>query len=104
MSAGTIAVTVCWATPTVQDIVPLELPTGATVAEAVASSALAEIHRIDLAATRFGIRGRLVRTSTVLADGDRVDICRPLIADPRDARRARAARRSGEPPPPRGSP
>ena len=98
MTSATIAVTVVWATPAAQDLVSLALPDGATVAEAVARSALAETHRIDLAATRFGIRGRLVPASTVLADGDRVDICRPLIADPKDARRARAARRSGEPP------
>jgi putative ubiquitin-RnfH superfamily antitoxin RatB of RatAB toxin-antitoxin module len=91
-------VTVVWATPEVQHIVPLALPAGATVAEAVACSALAEAHGLDLAATRFGIRGRLVHASTVLADGDRVDICRPLVAAPGDARRARAAARPGGPP------
>jgi putative ubiquitin-RnfH superfamily antitoxin RatB of RatAB toxin-antitoxin module len=98
VSAVTIAVTVCWTTPAVQDLVSLALPAGATVAEAIARSALVQRHGIDLATARFGIRGRLVRAGTVLADGDRVDICRPLVADPKDARRARAALRSGRPP------
>lgn len=89
----------CWATPAVQEIVPLALPAGATVADAIARSALVEACGIDLDAARFGIRGRLVRASTVLADGDRIDICRPLVADPKDARRARAAKRSSVPRP-----
>jgi putative ubiquitin-RnfH superfamily antitoxin RatB of RatAB toxin-antitoxin module len=98
-TAATIAVAVCWASPAVQEVVPLALPAGATVAEAIARSALVEAYGIDLAAARFGIRGRLVRASTVLADGDRIDVCRPLVADPKDARRARAAKRSSVPRP-----
>jgi len=91
----TIAVSVVWATPDVQDIVPLTLPTGATVGEAIARSLLAEHYRIDLREMRLAIRGRLVRDSTVLADGDRVEICRALCADPKDARRTRARARTG---------
>jgi len=91
----TIAVSVVWATPDVQDIVPLTLPTGATVGEAIARSLLAEHYRIDLREMRLAIRGRLVRDGTVLADGDRVEICRALRADPKDARRTRARARTG---------
>jgi putative ubiquitin-RnfH superfamily antitoxin RatB of RatAB toxin-antitoxin module len=89
-AGATVAVSVVWATPAVQDVVPLTLPTGATVGEALARSGLVERYRIDLAAMRLAVRGRLVREYTVLAEGDRVDICRPLIADPKEARRARA--------------
>ena len=66
------------------------MPAGATAGDAVARSGLVATHRIDLGATRLGIRGRRVDADTVLADGDRVEICRPLVADPKDARRMRA--------------
>ena len=85
-----VAVSVAWATPAVQDVVPLALPAGATVGDAIARSGLVDRYRIDLANSRLGIRGRRVRADTVLTDGDRVEICRPLIADPKDARRSRA--------------
>jgi uncharacterized protein len=93
-----VRVTVVWATAAVQEMVALELPAGAVAGDALARSGLVERHRIDQGAMRLGIHGRLVRESTVLADGDRVEICRPLVADPKEARRARAgARRRGEP-------
>ncbi len=91
MSAAPITVSVVWATNGVQEIVPVVLPAGATAGDAVARSGLVARHGIDLGATRLGIRGRRVGAHTVLADGDRVEICRPLIADPKDARRIRAA-------------
>jgi putative ubiquitin-RnfH superfamily antitoxin RatB of RatAB toxin-antitoxin module len=95
MSGGTIAVTVAWATPDLQDIVPLTLPVGATLANAVARSGLLDRHGIDPGATRVGIHGRLARDDTVLADGDRVEIYRPLVADPKEARRLRARSKAG---------
>jgi putative ubiquitin-RnfH superfamily antitoxin RatB of RatAB toxin-antitoxin module len=90
VSAAAITVTVVWATPSVQDIVSLCLPAGATAAEALARSGLVVRHAIDVSATRLGIHGRRAGADTVLADGDRLDICRALVADPKDARRARA--------------
>ena len=93
MSAAIVVVTVVWATPAVQDIVPLALPAGATAGDAVARSGLVDRYRIDLSTTRLGIGGRRVREDTVLANGDRVEICRPLVADPKEARRARASAR-----------
>jgi len=93
VSAAVVAVTVVWATPAVQDIVPLALPAGATAGDAVARSGLVARYGIDLGTTRLGIRGRRVREDTVLANGDRVEICRPLVADPKEARRARASAR-----------
>jgi len=90
VSSGVVAVTVVWATKAVQDLAALVLPAGATAGEAVARSGLVERYRIDLSTTSLGIRGRRVRADTMLADGDRVDICRPLVADPKEARLARA--------------
>ena len=90
VTARRIKASVVWATPDVQDVVQLDLPAGATVAAALAASRVVHRHAIDLAAMRVGINGRLARSDTLLADGDRVEICRPLVADPKEARRARA--------------
>lgn len=93
MNAACLAVTVVWATPGVQDAVALTLPAGATVADAIAQSGLALRYRIDLTAVRAAVHGRLVRDDAAVRDGDRVEICRPLIVDPKTARRLRAVAR-----------
>ncbi len=90
MSAATVNVTVVWATPHVQDVVALTLPAGTTVATAIARSGLLDVHRIDPQTIGAGLHGRLVRDDTALRDGDRVEICRPLVIDPKAARRLRA--------------
>jgi uncharacterized protein len=83
-------VTVVWATPDVQDIVPVELPAGATVADAVAQSRIIERYALDAAQLRFAVFGRRAAAEATLADGDRVEITRPLLADPKESRRRRA--------------
>jgi len=93
VSGTTVTVTVVWATPDVQDVVALTLPAGATVAEAIARSGLIEQYGFDRGIMRPAIYGRLVRDGATLRDGDRVEICRPLVADPKQARRLRAAAR-----------
>jgi len=72
----------------------VRLPHGATVAEAIAQSRIAELHpEVDFTRTATGIFGRKVDRDTALADGDQVEIYRPLQANPKDARRRRAGRR-----------
>lgn len=73
--------------------VEAELPAGATLADALARVARAEgFEALDLARVPVGIWGRLVESrSTVLSDGDRVEIYRPLAVDPMQARREREA-------------
>jgi putative ubiquitin-RnfH superfamily antitoxin RatB of RatAB toxin-antitoxin module len=96
--AQTVSVTIAWAAPAVQELVALTLPAGARAGDAVARSGLVERHRIDRSSVRLGIGGRLVGADTLLADGDRVELLRPLAIDPKDARRLRAqarARRHG---------
>jgi uncharacterized protein len=83
-------VTVVWATPDVQDIVPVELPAGATVADAVAQSKIIERYALDATQLRFAVFGRRAAAEATLADGDRVEITRPLLADPKESRRRRA--------------
>ena len=83
-------VTVVWATPAVQDEVSVELPQGATVRDAVAGSGLLVGHGIDAASLGYAIYGRKVDAGEPISDGDRVELTRPLVADPRQARARRA--------------
>jgi uncharacterized protein len=79
-----VQVVIAW--PRRAEAVELALPLGATVADAVAASGL------DLSGiTGYAIHGERAGTDTVLRDGDRVELLRPLQADPKDARRRRAA-------------
>lgn len=96
-NAERIAVEVAYARPDVQLIVELEIDAGATVAEAIArSGVLARFPEIDLTRAKLGVFGKLCGLDTPLRGGDRVEIYRPLLADPKEARRQRAERdRSG---------
>jgi putative ubiquitin-RnfH superfamily antitoxin RatB of RatAB toxin-antitoxin module len=90
-----IRVTVVLATPKIQEVVPVDLPTGGSPVDALARSGLAAAYALPLAELGFAVRGRRVGAHTRLADGDRVEITRALDADPKEARRLRAARRGG---------
>jgi uncharacterized protein len=85
-----VKVTVVWATPRVQDVVAVELATGATVGDAVDRSGLVAQYRVDPTALAFAIFGRRARADEALAEGDRVELTRPLVADPKAARATRA--------------
>ena len=71
----------------------LELAEGATAREAVAASGMPARHGLDAERLKLGIAGRRVSPEQRLRDGDRVEILRPLAADPNEARRVRASRR-----------
>lgn len=87
----TLRVTVAYAAPGIEAIVPLALPAGATVADAVAASGLVEAHGLHVPALAWAIFGQRADPSVPLRDGDRVEITRPLVADPKAVRRARAS-------------
>lgn len=91
MSDG-IRVEVVYALPERSEIVHLTLPEGVTVQRAVEASGLLQKYPdIDIAkGNKLGIYAKLVKADTVLRDRDRVEIYRPLIADPKDVRRRRA--------------
>jgi len=85
-------VEVSYATPEEQLIIPLKVPASCTVAQAIELSAIGEhFSDIDLDAAKVGIFGKLAKLDTVLTSGDRVEIYRKLIADPKEARKKRAA-------------
>lgn len=84
-------VEVVYALPQAQEIVVVELAAGATVADAIESSGLAERYPSLRSPTQaVGIHGKVVPPGHAVVDGDRVEIYRPLVADPRSARRQRA--------------
>ena len=90
--AEMINVEVCYPLPTVQPVVGLKLPVGSTVQQAVEASGLLEKYpEIDLKKNKFGIWNKLSKVDAVLRDKDRVEIYRPLIADPKEVRKQRAA-------------
>ena len=87
-----LRVAVAYVGPAAQVLEPLEVPTGTTVGEAIERSGLlAQCPEIDLAVFKVGIFGKLAKIDQVLEEGDRVEIYRPLIADPKEARKRRAA-------------
>ena len=93
MSDETIEISVAYALPERQKIVKLRVPTGTTIAEAVEISKLVSAFpEIAAAPLACSIYGRAVALSDVLAEGDRVEILRPLIIDPKENRRQVAAR------------
>jgi putative ubiquitin-RnfH superfamily antitoxin RatB of RatAB toxin-antitoxin module len=90
--AESIRVEVAYAEPSRQFLRALELPSGATIADAIAASGLEAGLGIDASPLAAGIWSKQKPRDTRLADGDRVEIYRPLTADPKEARRRRARR------------
>lgn len=83
---------VAYATPERQLILKVDGTPGMSVREAIASSGILEqFPEIDLAVNKVGVFGKGTTLEAELAPGDRVEIYRPLIADPKVARKRRAA-------------
>lgn len=91
-STDTITVEVAYALPRQQLILPIKVKPGCTAEEAVKLSGICnKFPEIDLTDHQLGIFGKVVRHDTALRHLDRVEIYRPLIADPKEVRRQRAA-------------
>ena len=82
-------VEVVYAFPRCARTVRLELPADATLRDALESCGF----EVDLEKQDFGVFGKRARLDDPLAEGDRVEIYRPLAVDPKEARRRRAKRR-----------
>lgn len=90
-SPAKIHVEVAYALPHVQALIPLEIEEGATVETAIRQSGILErFPQIDLGSAKVGIWSKASELTAVLRDKDRVEIYRPLIADPKEVRRKRA--------------
>jgi len=90
--AETIEVEVAYAEPARQFLRRIVLPIGSTVADAIRASGVESQFAIDAAKLAAGIWSKPAARDARLEDGDRVELYRPLEADPKDARRRRAAR------------
>jgi len=87
-----ISVEVAYALPKQQRIISLQVNEGIELAAAIKQSGiLDEFPEIDLENSKLGIFGKLKKANTILRDGDRVEIYRKLIADPKQVRKDRAA-------------
>lgn len=88
----TINVEVAYALPEKQLIMPVNVDAGTTVGAAIVQSGIMmEFPELDIEHSKVGIFGKVATMETVLQPGDRVEIYRPLIADPKEVRRKRAA-------------
>jgi len=85
-------VEVAYALAEKQSLISIEVEKGTTLKEAVeASGILDTFEEIDLSKDRVGIFSKFATLETVLREKDRVEIYRPLIADPKQVRKERAA-------------
>ena len=88
-----LEIEVAYALPRRQFLRRLKVPSGSTVREAIVQSGvLSKFPEIDLESVKVGIFSRPVDLDVLLNSGDRVEIYRPLILSPTDARRLRAER------------
>jgi len=95
VNAELIRVEVVYAASDTQIIRQLSVEQDASIEQAIQRSGiLEEFPEIDLAVNRVGIFAVLARLSDKVSDGDRIEIYRPLIADPKEARRRRALKRA----------
>lgn len=92
MTEAPFIVEVAYAKPEKQLILTVACASSVTVQEAIVRSGiLGKFPEIDLASNQVGVFGKIATLQTALRPGDRVEIYRPLIADPKDARKRRAA-------------
>jgi len=92
--AEKLHVVVCYATPTQEFLHELEVEEGTTIGAAIeASGVLAAFPDINLVTQPVGIFAKKKTLDTVLRERDRIEIYRPLVADPKDSRRKRAAKK-----------
>lgn len=89
-----LQVYVCYATPEREWLRPMQVPPGTTIGEAIErSGVLQDFPEINLTTQPVGVYAKKKTLDTVLRERDRIEIYRPLVADPKDSRRKRAAKK-----------
>lgn len=92
MAVESINVEVAYATPEKQIIRAVNVDAGTTLGAAIVQSGIMmDFPDLDLENAKVGIYGKVAEMTTPVSEGDRVEIYRPLIADPKEVRRQRAA-------------
>nr|WP_314545388.1 RnfH family protein [uncultured Massilia sp.] len=93
--AGGVHVWVSYAAGTVEYLQGLEVAPGTTIGQAIERSGVLQAHpEINLVTQPVGIYAKKKTLDTVLRERDRIEIYRPLVADPKDSRRKRAAKKA----------
>ena len=96
MATDLVHVSLCYATPDTEILRELSVPPGTTIGQAIAAlGVLPGLPQLDLAAHPVGIFGKQRPLDTVLREHDRIELYRPLVADPKDSRRRRAVKKGG---------
>lgn len=86
-----IQIEVVYALPDQQKLLTLQVEENCTIEQALKQSGILEsFPEIDLAVNKVGIFSRVVKLDEQLREGDRIEIYRPLIADPKEARKKKA--------------
>jgi putative ubiquitin-RnfH superfamily antitoxin RatB of RatAB toxin-antitoxin module len=88
--ADSIGIEVVYAEAQRQILRKVEIAANSTVADAIRASGILDVLPAGFAAAGIGIFGRIVTPATLLRAGDRIELYRPLEADPKDSRRRRA--------------
>lgn len=97
MKTDMIRVEVAFALPTQQSIIEIMLKEGSTIEDAIEASNIAQLYPDSgIENAKVGIWSRTAKRKDVLKDGDRVEIYRPLIADPKEVRKRRAEKAKEE--------
>lgn len=92
-----IHIEVVYGTPTKQELLSVPVSPGTTVEQAIVESGIMELFpEIDLKKNKVGIWNRAVKLSEELQDLDRIEVYRPLIADPKEVRKRRAEKAKEE--------
>ncbi len=87
-----LSVEVAYALVSQQTLLSIQVTPGTTVREAIEQSGILDSHpEIDLSSNKVGVFGKLAKLDAKLREGDRVEIYRPLLADPKEVRKRRAA-------------
>lgn len=90
-NATLIPIEVAYASPVQSWLIPLHVEAGTSIEQAITSSGILEqCPEIDLKINKVGIFSNITELDTLLRAGDRIEIYRPLILDPKEARRLRA--------------
>lgn len=93
MAEPMLAIEVVYATAEQQLLLALEVPAGTTVGEAVQLSGVAaQLSQVAVHDCPLGIFGKVVAAQRVIEAGDRIELYRPLLADPKEVRKQRAAK------------
>jgi putative ubiquitin-RnfH superfamily antitoxin RatB of RatAB toxin-antitoxin module len=97
MVSELLNIDVVYALPTRQTVLHLRVAATTTVLAAIELSGIVQKHPdIDVSVNKFGVYGRLVHGHDPLREGDRIEIYRPLLADPKEIRKQRAERAKEE--------